>query len=104
MGDVVGSCPTMVSSEPAWLKPAKFAGSVALMSATIGWLGVCLPVRERFRHRVSLIVGGGFMIEIALIGGQAARGDDFDERNEDQPTERCRCRRRERRLSRDWNF
>ena len=32
------------------------------------------PSRRQFWRRVSLIVGGGFMIEIALIGGQAARG------------------------------
>ena len=65
--------PTTVNGEPAWLKPAKFAGSIALVSATLGWLGVHLPVSEQFRRRVSLIVGSGFMIEIALIGGQAAR-------------------------------
>ena len=66
--------PTTVNGEPAWLKPAKFAGSIALVSATLGWLGVHLPVSEQFRRRISLIVGSGFMIEIALIGGQAARG------------------------------
>ncbi len=66
--------PATVNGEPAWLKPAKFAGSIALVSATLGWLGVHLPVGGRFRRRVSLIVGSGFMIEIVLIGGQAARG------------------------------
>jgi hypothetical protein len=66
--------PTTVHGEPAWLKPAKFAGSIALVSATLGWLGVHLPVREQFRRRVSLIVGAGFLIEITLIGTQAARG------------------------------
>lgn len=66
--------PTTVNGEPAWLKPAKFAGSIALVSATLGWLGSHLPVGDQFRRRVSWIVGGGFMIEIALIGGQAARG------------------------------
>jgi len=66
--------PTTVNGEPAWLKPAKFAGSIALVSATLGWLGAHLPVDERFRRRVSLVVGGGFTVEIALIGGQAARG------------------------------
>lgn len=66
--------PATVNGEPAWLKPTKFAGSIALVSVTLGWLGVHLPVDDRFRRRVSQIVGGGFLIEIALIGGQAARG------------------------------
>lgn len=66
--------PTTVNGEPAWLKPTKFAGSIALVSATLSWVGIHLPVQPRFRRRVSLIVGCGFLIEIALIGGQAARG------------------------------
>jgi len=66
--------PSAVNGEPAWLKPAKFAGSIALVSATLSWLGVHLPFAERFRRRVSLIVAGGFLIEITAIGGQAARG------------------------------
>ena len=65
---------TIVNGEPAWLKPTKFAGSIALVSATLSWVGIHLPVQPRFRRRVSLIVGCGFLIEIALIGGQAARG------------------------------
>ena len=66
--------PTTVNGEPAWLKPTKFAGSIALVSATLSWVGIHIPVQPRFRRRVSLIVGCGFLIEIALIGGQAARG------------------------------
>ncbi|QKG94169.1 hypothetical protein HPS36_11360 [Halorubrum salinarum] len=66
--------PTVVNGEPAWLKPTKFAGSIALVCATLGWLGVHLPVDPDFRRRVSRIVGVGLLIEIVLIGGQAARG------------------------------
>ncbi len=66
--------PTRVNGEPVWLKPAKFAGSIALVSATLSWVGIHLPVKPRFHRRVSLVVGCGFLIEIALIGGQAARG------------------------------
>jgi hypothetical protein len=66
--------PRTLGGEPIWLKPAKFAGSIALVSATLAWLGVHLPVADRFRRRASLVIGGGFLIEIALIGGQAARG------------------------------
>lgn len=66
--------PTTVNGEPALLKPAKFAASIALVSATLGWLGVHLPVEESFRRRTSLVIGGGFLVEILLIGGQALRG------------------------------
>lgn len=66
--------PTTVNGEPAWLKPTKFAGSIAVVTATLSWVGTHLPVQPRFHRRVSLIVGCGFLIEIALIGGQAARG------------------------------
>jgi hypothetical protein len=66
--------PMVVNGEPAWLKPAKFAGSIALVCATLGWLGVHLPVDPDVRRRVSRIVGVGLLIEIVLIGGQAARG------------------------------
>ena len=60
--------------EPRWLKPAKFAGSIAAFAATLGWLGVYLPVAGRRRRQVSWVVAVGSVIEIALIAGQAARG------------------------------
>lgn len=60
--------------EPRWLKPAKFAGSIALFTGTLGWLGVHLPVSDRLRRRVSWVVAGGSVVEIVLIAGQAARG------------------------------
>jgi len=66
--------PMAVNGEPAWLKPAKFAGSIALVCATLGWLGVHLPVNPNFRRRVARVVGVGLLIEIVLISGQAARG------------------------------
>lgn len=60
--------------EPRWLKPAKFAGSIALLAGTLGWLGVHLPVSDRSRRRISWVVAVGSVVEIALIAGQAARG------------------------------
>lgn len=70
----IGLDPRTLGGEPVWLKPAKFAGSIALTTATLGWLAAYLPVADRTRRRVSLVVAVGFTIEIALIGGQAARG------------------------------
>ncbi len=31
--------PRTVAGDPVWLKPAKFAASIALFTATLGWLG-----------------------------------------------------------------
>ena len=61
-------------AEPRWLKPAKFAGSITVFTATLGWLGIHLPVTDRFRRRVSWTVAVGSGAEVALIAGQAARG------------------------------
>lgn len=66
--------PRTVAGNPVWLKPAKFAVSIALFTATLGWLGRHLPVPDRTLRRVSLGVAAAALIEITLISGQAARG------------------------------
>ena len=66
--------PRTLGGEPVWLKPAKFAASIALFTATLGWIGFHLPVSERFLRRVSIGVAIAAFIEITLIGGQAGRG------------------------------
>lgn len=66
--------PRTVGGEPVWLKPAKFAGSLALFAGTLGWLTPHLRVSDRFVRLVSVSVAAAAVIEIAAIGGQAARG------------------------------
>lgn len=66
--------PRTVAGDPVWLKPAKFAASIALFTATLGWLGHHLPVPDRTLRRVSLGIAVAALLEITLIGGQAARG------------------------------
>lgn len=66
--------PRTVGGEPVWLKPAKFAGSIALFTGTLGWLSAHLPAPERTIRRVSLGLAITMFGEITLIGGQAARG------------------------------
>lgn len=66
--------PRTVGGEPVWLKPAKFAASIALFTATVGWIGYHLPVSQRLFQRVSIGVAVAAFVEIALIGGQAGRG------------------------------
>lgn len=64
----------IVGGEPVWLKPAKFAGSLALLAASLAWLSPHLPVADRTLRWVSRGIVAGAAVEIALIGGQAARG------------------------------
>jgi hypothetical protein len=66
--------PRVITGAPAWLKPLKFAVSTAIYAFTLAWVFTYLPAWPRTRR----IVGGGtaaaFVIELLLIGGQAARG------------------------------
>jgi hypothetical protein len=57
-----------------WTKPWKFATSIAIFTATIGWLLPSVSLGDRPERRVSYIIGTAMLIEIALISGQAARG------------------------------
>lgn len=66
--------PRSIGGDSAWLKPAKFAASIALFTATLGWLGHHLPIPDRTLRRVSVGIAAAALIEITLIGGQAGRG------------------------------
>ncbi|WP_202614486.1 hypothetical protein [Halostella litorea] len=66
--------PRTVAGDPVWLKPAKFAGAIALVTATLGWLSKHLPVAASRVRRASHGIAAGLVLEILLIGGQAARG------------------------------
>ncbi|MCU4926145.1 hypothetical protein OB905_09145 [Halobacteria archaeon AArc-dxtr1] len=63
-----------VGGDPVWLKPATFAASIAIFTATLGWIGTHLPVSDRFLRIVSIGVAVAAFVEIVLIGGQAGRG------------------------------
>jgi len=57
-----------------WIKPIKFAASIAIYAMTMGWLLYELPLREIVNRRVSWAISATLVIEIALITMQAARG------------------------------
>ena len=59
---------------PLWIKPIKFAVSIAIYSASLIWILSYLPDRPRLVRRVSWIVAFAFLIEVIAIFGQAARG------------------------------
>lgn len=66
--------PRTVLGAPVWLKPAKFAASIAVYTFTLAWLFGYLPAQRRTRRVVSWATAAAMLIEIAIIGGQAARG------------------------------
>lgn len=67
--------PRTVEGFPAWLKPAKFAVSTAIYSATLAWIFRYLPDWPRLTRRVGALTAWVFVGEVALIALQAARGE-----------------------------
>src|SRR5262245_8491721 len=57
-----------------WIKPIKFAASIAIYALTMGWLLYELPMKKKLKRRVSSSLAGTLIIEIVLITMQAARG------------------------------
>jgi hypothetical protein len=57
-----------------WTKPWKFATSIAIFTATVGWILPSLSLADRVERRVTAIIAAAMTIEIALIATQAGRG------------------------------
>ena len=57
-----------------WTKPWKFAVSIALFGATMGWLLPSLSLSERRKRWVGNAIAAAMVVEITLISIQAARG------------------------------
>ena len=66
--------PREITGAPAWLKPAKFAASIAIYTLTLAWVFTYLPEWARTRKTVSWITTVVMMVEIAIIDVQAWRG------------------------------
>jgi hypothetical protein len=65
----------VITGAPAWMKPAKFAISLAIYNLTFAWLLGLLPrTRRRFAGWAGGIIAAVGVIELALIALQAARG------------------------------
>ena len=63
--------PRIITGAPAWLKPAKFAASTAIYSATLAWVFTYLPEWRRTRTFVGWTTAAVFVFEVALISVQA---------------------------------
>ena len=66
--------PTMITGVPAWLKPAKFAASIAIYCLTLAWIFTCLPRWVRLRRYIGWATAIALVIEMIIIGLQAWRG------------------------------
>lgn len=66
--------PRTVTGSPLWLKPAKFASSIALYSFTLAWMFSFLERWPRTTRIVGWTTTAAMVLEMAIIGGQAARG------------------------------
>ncbi len=64
----------VIEGAPAWLKPLKFAVSTAIYSATLAWVLRFLPDWPRLARRAATVTAWVFVVEVALIALQAARG------------------------------
>jgi hypothetical protein len=66
--------PRQIGGAPAWMKPAKFAASIAILSLTLAWVFTFIPEWARTRHVVSWITTVTMILEIVIIDMQAWRG------------------------------
>jgi hypothetical protein len=63
-----------ITGAPAWLKPAKFAASIAIYTLTLAWVFTHLDDWPRTRRVVSAITAVTLVLEIIIIAFQAWRG------------------------------
>ncbi len=78
LGTVFGALmlldPRVIEGAPAWLKPLKFAVSTSIYSFTLAWILTFLPAWPRLARRAANLTAAVFVVEVALIAVQAARG------------------------------
>jgi hypothetical protein len=66
--------PREVVGAPVWMKPAKFAASIAIYTLTLAWVFSYVPAWSRTRRVVSWVTVVTLVLEIVIIDVQAWRG------------------------------
>jgi hypothetical protein len=66
--------PRVITGAPAWLKPAKFAVSIAIYTFTLAWIFTLIPAWVRTRRIVGWTTAIALVLELAVIDLQAWRG------------------------------
>src|SRR5271170_5329551 len=59
--------PRVITGMPAWLKPAKFAISIAIYSATLAWLFRYVQVWPRFKRVAGWVISIVGIAEVVII-------------------------------------
>jgi hypothetical protein len=75
-GTLVGLAvdPRIITGAPAWLKPTKFALSIAIYTFTLAWIFSLIPGWLRTRRIVGWTTAVVMVLEMAIISLQAFRG------------------------------
>ncbi len=63
-----------ITAAPAWLKPAKFAVSIAAYCATLAWLLTLVEGHRRLVRAIAWVTGFALALELVLISIQVVRG------------------------------
>ena len=63
-----------ITAAPAWLKPAKFAVSIAIYTLTLAWIFSLIPEWQRTRRIIGWTTAVVMVLEMAIISLQAFRG------------------------------
>ena len=66
--------PRIITGAPAWLKPAKFALSIAVYVFTLAWMFTFIPSFKRTRRMVGRVTAIVMVLEMGIIAVQAGRG------------------------------
>ena len=66
--------PRVITGAPAWLKPVKFAVSIAIYAFTLAWIFTYLRDWPRMRRIVGRTTAVVMILELAIIAVQAWRG------------------------------
>src|SRR5258706_12271374 len=66
--------PRIITGAPAWLKPAKFAVSIAIYAFTLAWIFTLIPDWVKTRRSVGWTTAIALILELVIIDVQAWRG------------------------------
>ena len=66
--------PRTIAGAPAWLKPAKFAVSIAIYTFTLAWIFSLIPEWGRTRRIIGWMTAVTLVLEMVIISVQVFRG------------------------------
>ncbi len=66
----------IIQGSPAWMKPAKFAASIAVAAPVLAWIVAQMREARRYArlHKAASVIAALSLLELVIITVQAARG------------------------------